>query len=41
LGETPEGTRKLELVTSKVRGGIAANANVFIVRISPVVYSSK
>ena len=30
LGETSEGTRKLELTTSKTRGGIAANANVYI-----------
>lgn len=30
LGETSEGTRKLELVTYKVRGGIAAHASVFI-----------
>ena len=30
LGETTEGTRLLELCTYKVRGGLAAHANVFI-----------
>ncbi len=30
LGDTPEGTRKLELTTSKVSGGVAASANVYI-----------
>jgi len=33
LGETSEGTRKLELTTLKVRGGIAASANVFIYKV--------
>lgn len=41
LGETPEGTRKLELTTSKVRGGIAATANVFIYKDEGTGFSSK
>ena len=41
LGEVPEGTRKLELVTSKVRGGIAASANVFIYKDEGTGFSSK
>lgn len=30
LGDTPAGKRMLELVTSKKRGGLGANANVYI-----------
>lgn len=30
LGETPEGSRILKLRTSKIRGGIASSANVFV-----------
>ncbi len=41
LGETPEGTRKLELVTTKVRGGIAASANVFIYKDQGTGFASK
>ena len=41
LGETPEGTRKLELTTSKVRGGISASANVFIYKNEGTGFSSK
>lgn len=41
LGETPEGTRMLELTTYKVRGGLAASANVFIKKDSGNGYFTK
>ena len=41
LGETPEGTRKLELTTSKTRGGIAAYATVSIYKTCEGGFSSK
>ena len=41
LGETSEGTRILELTTTKVRGGLAAYANVFIQKDSGNGYLTK
>ncbi len=41
LGETPEGTRKLELTTSKARGGIAAHVTVSIYKDCDSGFSSK
>lgn len=41
LGETPDGTRKLELTTSKTRGGIAAYATVYIYKDEDTGFSSR
>lgn len=41
LGEVPAGIRKLELSTSKVRGGLASYASVYIYKENENGFSSK